>query len=330
MHQVMRFFALAGLALLGWLLWQHGDEPLHALLSVGFGIVPVIFFHVLQLWCSGAAWHAVADTAVPIPLRTYVTTRWIREAVGGLLPVAQLGGEVIGARLLVVSGARTPEAAASTTVDLTVEALTLVVFILIGLGFALLTGTGQGLVAGTLLALAAFVPAVIALLLVQRRGLAVLLDKLARWLERRWPARNFSGLRELHAAFEACYRNPRGLAAGCVWHLAGWLGGVIEIYVMGLVLGMPISVGQALVIESLGQAIRGAAFFVPAGIGVQEASLVWLATELGLSPTTGLALALLKRVRELALGLPALLAWHAIESGRWSRFRRPASKLSES
>lgn len=318
----MRFFALAGLGLLGWLLWRHGEEPLQALMTVGFGILPVILFHVVQLWCSGLAWHAVADTSVPIPRRTYVSIRWIREGVGGLLPVAQLGGEVIGARLLVLSGARASEAAASTTVDLTVESITLVVFILIGLGFALLTGIGQGLIAGTLLGLAAFVPAVCVLLLIQRHGLATLLDRLASWLQRRWPARNFNGLRELHEAFEACYRNPRGLALGCFWHLLGWIGGVIEINVMGLVLDMPISLGQALVIESLGQAIRGAAFFVPAGLGVQEASLLWLATELGLSPTTGLSLALLKRVRELALGLPALLAWHAIESGRWSSFRR--------
>jgi putative membrane protein len=328
MQLLMRLSALAGFALLAWLLWQHGEAPLHALLGVGFGIVPVILFHILQLWCSGAAWHAVAETAVVIPRRTYVWTRWIREAVGGLLPVAQLGGEVIGARLLVLTGARATEAAASTTVDLTVEALTLVVFILIGLGFAVLTGTGQGLVGYTLLGLAAFVPAVFMLLLLQRRGLAALLDRMANWLERRWPSLKVDGLRAMPAAFEACYRNPRGLALGCFWHLLGWLGGVIEIYVMGLVLDLHVSLGQALVIESLGQAIRGAAFFVPAGLGVQEGSLLWLATELGLPASAGLSLALLKRVRELALGLPALLAWHAIESGRWSRFRRPVAGSS--
>ena len=325
MQMFMRLSALLGLAVVGWLLWQQGDAPLHALATVGFGIVPVILIHILQVWCSGMAWHAVADTEVRIPARTYVWTRWIREAVGGLLPVAQLGGEVVGGRLLVLSGAKAAEAAGSTTVDLTVEAVTLVLFILMGLGFAVTAGLAHGLIAYTLLGLAVFVPAVGALLVLQRRGLLALLEALGAWLKRRWPSLDTEGLRGLHDAIEASYRNPRGLLVGCAWHLAGWLGGVIEIYVMADVINMPVTLGQALVIESLGQAIRAAAFFVPAGLGVQEGSLVWLAMQLGLSPATGLSLSLIKRVRELALGLPALLAWHWIETGRWSRFTRPSA-----
>lgn len=326
MKTVMRVSALLGLALVGWLLWQHGDAPLAALLTVGFGIVPVILIHIVQIWCSGAAWHAVADTTVPIPRRTYVWTRWIREAVGGLLPVAQLGGEVVGGRLLVLSGARTSEAAGSITVDLTVEAVTLIMFILLGLAFAVLTGTAQGLVGYTLLGLAVFVPAVVLLLVLQRRGLLVLMERLTAWLNRRWPTLNTDGLRGLHDAIAASYRNPRGLLEGVVWHLLGWLGGVVEIYVMAEVINMPVTLGQALVIESLGQAIRSAAFFVPAGLGVQEGSLFWIAGELGLPAATGLSISLVKRVRELALGLPALLAWHFIESGRWARFRSPVAE----
>ena len=172
-------------------------------------------------------------------------------------------------------------------------------------------------------------PAVGALLVLQRRGLLALLEGLGAWLKRRWPSLDTEGLRGLHDAIEASYRNPRGLWVGCAWHLAGWLGGVIEIYVMAEVINMPVTLGQALVIESLGQAIRAAAFFVPAGLGVQEGSLVWLAMQLGLSPATGLSLSLIKRVRELALGLPALLAWHWIETGRWSRFTRPAAEAQK-
>ena len=327
LRRVMQASALLGLGAALWLFWRQGPEPLQALATTGFsGIALVVLVHVAQLVFTGLGWHAVAGTEVPIPARTYIWTRWIRESVSSLLPVAQLGGEVVGGRLLVLSGAKAAEATASTTVDLTVEALTLVVFIFIGLGYTALTGTGQGLVGYTLIGLAVFIPAVIALFALQRNGLVHLIERLEGWIKRRWPHVDTHGLHELHDGIAASYRNPRGLVLGMGWHLAGWLGGVVEIYAMASVLGQPVSWGQALIIESLGQAIRSAAFFVPAGLGVQEGSLLLLARELGLSPGTGLALSLVKRVRELVLGIPGLLAWHAIERGRWSRFNAAASR----
>ena len=329
LRRVMQVSALLGLALALWLFWQQGPAPLEALAATGVaGIALVVLVHIAQLVFTGLGWHAVAGTEVAIPARTYIWTRWIRESVSSLLPVAQLGGEVVGGRLLVLSGAKATEAAASTTVDLTVEALTLVVFIFIGLGYTALTGIGQGLVGYTLIGLAAFIPAVIALLALQRNGLVHLIGRLEAWLNRRWPQLDTRALHDLHDGIAASYRNPRGLVLGMGWHLAGWLGGVVEIYVMAAVLGQPVGWGQALIIESLGQAIRSAAFFVPAGLGVQEGSLLLLARELGLAPGTGLAISLVKRVRELVLGIPGLLAWQVIESGRWSRFNRGSAGRS--
>ena len=325
LRHVMQVSALLGLAVAVWLFWRQGEGPLSALATMGVsGIAIVVALHVMQLWCTGLGWHAIADTAVEIPARTYIWTRWVRESVSSLLPVAQLGGEVVGGRLLVLSGAKAAEAAASTTVDLTAEALTLVVFIFIGLGYAVLSGTGQGLVGYALIGLAVFIPAVVALLVLQRNGLVHVIERLTGWLNRRFPHLDTHALTELHDAIAASYRKPRGLLVGMGWHLAGWLGGVAEIYAMAAVIDQPITWGQALIIESLGQAVRSAAFFVPAGLGVQEGSLLLLAAELGLSPTTGLAISLVKRVREIVLGVPGLAAWHAIEGGRWSRFRRPA------
>lgn len=309
------------MALLGYLLWQHGAGVARALGAVGWLLVPIVLIHLGQIWLSGAAWHAVAATAEPLPCATYVWTRWIREAVGGLLPLAQIGGEVVGGRLLVLAGATPAEAAASIAVDLTLEALTLGVFIALGLGYVWLSGTGQGLIGYTLLGLAVLGPAVLALLALQRLRLE---GRVARWcqrLTRRWPRLRMQGLEDLCHAIQASHRQPGALARGFAYHLLGWLGGVIEIYVVAQAIALPVSLGQGLVIESLGQAARSAAFFVPAGLGVQEGSLLLLASELGLPAVTGLSLSLVKRLREVVLGLPALLAWQAIESGRWARFR---------
>jgi hypothetical protein len=68
------------------------------------------------------------------------------------------------------------------------------------------------------------------------------------------------------------------------------------------------------VIESLGQAIKVVGFAVPAAVGVQEGGYVLVCGLYGLSPEVAIALSLIKRVREIALGLPALAAWQWLEA----------------
>ena len=75
-----------------------------------------------------------------------------------------------------------------------------------------------------------------------------------------------------------------------------------------------------LVIESLLYAARSVAFAVPNAVGVQEGAYILLGASFGLTPETALALSLLKRARDLTIGLPALVAWQLLESGRlWRR-----------
>ncbi len=90
----------------------------------------------------------------------------------------------------------------------------------------------------------------------------------------------------------------------------GWLVGTGEVYLITMLLGTPVSWRDALLLESLGQAIRGAGFAIPGALGVQEGGYLLLAPLAGLAPDAALALSLAKRARELLLGLArtALLA----------------------
>ena len=72
----------------------------------------------------------------------------------------------------------------------------------------------------------------------------------------------------------------------------------------------PVGWIDALLLESLGQAIRGAAFAIPGALGVQEGGYLLLAPVAGLPPDAALALSLAKRARELLLGVPGLLYLH--------------------
>ncbi len=80
-------------------------------------------------------------------------------------------------------------------------------------------------------------------------------------------------------------------------------------------IGHPVDWSDALLLESLGQAIRGAAFAIPGALGVQEGGYLLLAPLVGLPPEAALALSLIKRARELMLGLPGLIYLHFSERG---------------
>ncbi len=84
------------------------------------------------------------EEGFPIPSwPVFFGLRVIREGVNGLLPVAQIGGHLVGARLLAKGGVPLGIAGASVAVDLTLEMLSQVVFTLLGVG---LLAAGPGAV----------------------------------------------------------------------------------------------------------------------------------------------------------------------------------------
>src|SRR5258706_9972902 len=100
------------------------------------------------------------------------------------------------------------------------------------------------------------------------------------------------------------------VAASFLLSLVGWLVGTGEVYLILQLIHHPVGWIDALLLESLGQAIRGAAFAIPGALGVQEGGYLLLAPLAGLPPDTALALSLAKRAREVLLGIPGLLYLH--------------------
>ncbi len=100
-----------------------------------------------------------------------------------------------------------------------------------------------------------------------------------------------------------------------------WIASSAEVWLALVFAGEPLSFGAVLAIESLVYASRTAAFVVPNAVGVQEGAYLLLGASFGLSPDMALALSLLKRARDLAIGVPALAVWQIVESGRWLRRR---------
>jgi uncharacterized membrane protein YbhN (UPF0104 family) len=125
--------------------------------------------------------------------------------------------------------------------------------------------------------------------------------------------------RELRAALN---RN-RNLIVVTLLHLLALLSGSFEVWFALRLFGHPVSVADAVILESMCQALRTLAFLVPAGLGVQEAGLVIFGHLLGISSELALAVSLAKRMREVLCGLPALASWQWVEArrlrGAWVR-----------
>ena len=84
-------------------------------------------------------------------------------------------------------------------------------------------------------------------------------------------------------------------------------------------LGIALSPISAIAIQSLLEGLRSAMVFIPAAIGIQEAGYAALVPLFGLAPETGLAISILRRARDIAIGVPVLLIWQLVEARRVHR-----------
>jgi putative membrane protein len=125
---------------------------------------------------------------------------------------------------------------------------------------------------------------------------------------------------EVHRLFS----QPSRLALTLAWQLAGYVIGSAETWFALKLLGHPVDIGAAIAIEALTQAVRHATFIVPGGLGIQEAGVMLLAGLAGVSGDVALSLALIKRMREILFGVPALLSWQWVETHQLRRSRAVA------
>ncbi len=309
---------LLGVALFIGLLAYRGFAPVSAVVATsGWGLLVITMFHVGPLAADAVAWRVLFEDNRPLPILPALRIRWIGESVNQLLPAAQLGGDFVRARLASHRGVPGVIAGASVVADLTLGVMTQIVFSLLGLFLLIQHEGGRGTVYGAVIGLAIVTVLVVAFYVVQRSGLFGFLTRVLGFVARGRDWLTLAGsAKALDDAIKSLYRRRRDLLVCCFWHLVSWIGGAGEVWLALYFLGHPVTVWEAVILESLAHMIRSAAFFVPGALGVQEGGIMVLGAVIGLGPDVSLALSLIKRVRELLLGLPGLIAWQATEGRR--------------
>lgn len=80
--------------------------------------------------------------------------------------------------------------------------------------------------------------------------------------------------RALDASVRALYGRRAAVASAALWRLAGWVAGAGAIWLTRHAFGHRVSLAEAIMLASLSQAARTAAFVIPGGLGVQDGTLV--------------------------------------------------------
>jgi len=260
----------------------------------------------------GSAWFALIPRSCAADVETFIWGRSIRDSAAEVLPFSQFGGFAIGARAVMLRGVSASLAFASTIADVTTEMIAQIVYVLIGIAILVervpKSPSSQSLAdtvaIGTLFASIGAV----GFLFLQKRGFAIAERIVARSMPK---TAEHAGA--LHDAMESIHAAPLRLLLSVCTHLAGWFAIASASWVAVRLMDFQVSFFSIVSIEALLYAIRTAAAVVPNALGVQEAAYAMLMPFFGLSASAGLALSLLKRARDITIGIPILLAWQAAE-----------------
>jgi putative membrane protein len=309
--------ALLGLALAVYLVAYTGiGAVFSAVVAVGWGGFALLCLYALGLCIIlGSAWCVLLPESSLANLRIFVWARMVREAATDVLPFSQLGGIVLGARAAILHGVSEPLVYASTIVDITSEMLAQIAYVALGVLLLYLrappNSSAQSLIKALLIGVVCAVAAAGVFLALQRHGHRVIEKFAARIL----PAA-LQRTMAVSTTLRSIYRSRAKVGASIVLHSIGWILSAVGVWIAFRLIGQRVELKSVFALESLVSAIRSTAVFIPHALGAQEAAYTVLSPFFGVGAEFGLAVSVLKRARDLALGIPILLIWQAIEGQR--------------
>ncbi len=304
---------MAGTVLIGW----FGFAPIaKTVFSAGLaGFTVFCGCQMLLFVILGLAWYAVVPITYKGRAGVFIWGRMVRDAAASCLPFSQVGGFVLGARAVTLHGIPWSVAAISTMVDLTAEFVAEVIFAIAGVMIILARASDMSMSAPIAVSLGLTFLLGVAVVRFQPR-IAPLFARatgkaLGKWVGNAGERADFS-----EAEVMRMYGSSRKVAIGTAVHVLGWVGKGAGNWLAFRLLGADIDLPAGLAIEGILHVLLAPASMIPGYAGVQEAGYAWLGTLFGVSPELSLAVSLLRRARDLAVGIPILLIWQFIEMRR--------------
>lgn len=284
-----------------------------------FGVI--VGWQIVLFVILGLAWDVIIPSRTNLRVWVPIWGRMVRDASGNCLPFSQVGGFVFGARAVTLHGIEWHTATASTVVDVTAEFLAQIAFTCIGLGVLLGRAPSSALAVPVEVGIGLAVLACFGFVWVQK-GAAPVFVRIGRRIAGSWFADAKERFEVLQAELGLIYGHTGRLALGFLVHLIGWIGTGAAGWIGYRTLGVPINFDDAVAIEALLSAAGAVAFLVPVNAGVQEAGYAGLGAIFGVPPELSLGVSLVRRARDIVVGVPILLIWQLTEMRRLRLRRR--------
>ncbi len=308
---------VTGVGILATLTLSAGlDDVIATFEAGGPALLLLVGFHVFQVLPHAAAWACVFPPGERPHWPGLIPAMWIGQSINFLLPVANVGGDLIRPRLIVPRLSTYPAAIASVIADKTTQALTAVVLLAAGVALLAAQAADGGLIAAAAVAAALLAAGAFGFIRLQRsRAASTITAKLAGAREGRF-ARFHAGTREVEGRLAAIYDQPRVLVLAVTIRFASAVLLALEVWAAAALIGLELSVIDAVTLRVVGFAIRSAAFFVWGGLGIQEGAFAAIGAIYGLPPAELIAISLATRVREIAVAVPGVSFWLTVERRR--------------
>jgi glycosyltransferase 2 family protein len=314
---IRSLYLIAGAGLLVYVLSQTDLDLLWLkLIETGWGII-----FVLAVYCVSFAFDTVAwQFTLP---STNLTVRWLYHlwkvrmvgaAFGKMLPFSAFGGAPIKGFILKRHYKISyREGIASIILVESTHLISMIIFMASGVLLILFdSNLPQSYYTFSAISLGALAVGISGFYLVQRFKIASIAGG---WLSQRsWGRRLEKFLKHIEEFDERLvqfYTRKRSNFYGALaLNLFVWYLGALEVYVILYFLGHPVSLAEALMLETLVELVRAGTFFIPATLGTQEAAFLVATGAITGQPALGVATALMRRVREIVwLVLGFAIGW---------------------
>ena len=318
------FFLLVGIFLLKWVYEVFGgQESLDLINENKSKLIFIILAHIPTLYFDSLTWVTLIGKSRLTLTWSFIIT-WIAQASGKFFPTGTITGEFVRVYLGIKKGLSPQEASSSVFADLIVATFSLFLMALLSLIYLALNnknfflGEYNNYLYYSLFTI--FIGCVFFYLFVRKRLARYLIRKIQKKFNFILKKEIVLILLKLDYSMYQLSKKKYIVFKSITLRLLGWIAGAIEIYVFLWVIGIDSTIQDVILIEAFSGVIRAIAFFIPAGLGVQELAFVIIGEYVGFSGAVSFSIALGRRVREILVGIPALIAWGVF-------FRRSGKKI---
>ena len=311
-------FFLIGIFLFKWVYEFFGSkESLELITENKSKLFFIILIHIPTLFFDAMAWKVFIKNENFSILWSFIIT-WVSQASGKFFPTGTVTGEFIRVYLGTKKGLSFHESSSTVFADLVVATFSL--FLIASLSFLIVLSNNViffqndnsfYIVISLLILLSG---CVFFYFFIKRRLLKFFLN-LKNPLNFKLKRNNIKLLLKIDYSLFKISSNKLNIFKATITRLLGWISGALEIYVFLMIINVEVSFVDVILIEAFTGLIRSVVFFIPAGLGVQELAFVIIGSHVGLSDSVSFSMAIGRRIREIGVGLPAILTWFFVFEG---------------